>query len=267
MSAESVIGDGNERDQRGQGDLRESEQPDARDLAGEQAARGHARQEHLDDAARLLLDDAGEHHGSVGRDAHEQQDRHDERGRLVVGGAAGHPAQLDVLDGHGRDEREHLVGVDACGHRPVSNREELDRAGHDRPQLLIGLATPLEPARVDDEHVDVSVPDRLLAGRDALVAVYVCLDADRLALRLDGAWQFGRDGTGHTDVLRASTALEHGGQDDHAGDDDDHHDQRREEGTRTAPLAHLSDRDEPGLARAVHASTAWRNSSDNVGGW
>ena len=41
----------------------------------------------LDDAARLLLDDSGQHHRAVRRDRHEQDDGHDERGRLIVGAA------------------------------------------------------------------------------------------------------------------------------------------------------------------------------------
>ncbi len=36
---------------------------------------------------------------------------------------------------------------------------------------------------------------------------------------------------------------------------------------RPAPFAHFPDRDEPALLPAVHATTAWRNSSDSVGGW
>ena len=33
------------------------------------------------------------------------------------------------------------------------------------------------------------------------------------------------------------------------------------------PLAQLAAGDEPALVRGVHAATAWRNSSDSVGGW
>ena len=199
---------------------------------------------------------------------HEQQDGHDEGGGLVVGGAARDRAELDVLDRNRRDEREHRVGVDACGRGPLPHCDELDGAGDDRPQLLVGLASPLEPASVDDEHVDVAVADGLLAGGDGLVAVHARVDADCVALRSDGARQFGGDGdrSGRCPSCLLPL-LEQRRQDDHAGDDDEDHDHRCAEGAGPAALAHLSGRDEPALADAVHAATAWRNSSDSVGGW
>ena len=142
----------------------------------------------------------------------------------------------------------------ACG--AVANRDELDGAGDDGSQLLIGLASPLQPLAVDDEDVDVAVADGSLACGERVVAVDACVDVDRVALCLDGLGQFGGDGTGHADVFGASAAAQQRGQDDDAGDDNDHHDQRREEGPRAAALAHLSRRDEPGLPGAVHAATA-----------
>ena len=35
------------------------------------------------------------------------------------------------------------------------NGDQLDGAGDDGLQLLVGSALPLQPSRVDDEHVDV----------------------------------------------------------------------------------------------------------------
>ena len=49
------------------------------------------------------------HHGAVGRDGHEEQDGHDERGGLVVGASARHVAELDVGDRHGGEEVGELV--------------------------------------------------------------------------------------------------------------------------------------------------------------
>ena len=39
------------------------------------------------------------------------------------------------------------------------------------------------------------------------------------------------------------------------------------EGAGPAPLAHLPPGHQPGLPHVIHAATAWRNSSDSVGGW
>ena len=50
-------------------ELREPEQPDPDHLAGEQVARPHRRQDQLDDAVVLLLDDAGDHPLAVDRQA------------------------------------------------------------------------------------------------------------------------------------------------------------------------------------------------------
>ena len=108
---------------RGDGDLGEAEQPDAGDLAGEQAAGRDAGEEHFDDPARLLLDDAAEHHGAVGGDGHEEQHGHDERRCLVVRAATGDLTELDVGD---RDRSEQLpttcVAADPRGRGAVAGR-------------------------------------------------------------------------------------------------------------------------------------------------
>ena len=59
------------------------------------------------------------------------------------------------VDGNGRHQREQVVGVDAGGRGPFPNGDQLDGAGDDSAQLLVGAARPLEPVGVDDEHVDV----------------------------------------------------------------------------------------------------------------
>ena len=163
---------GDERDQSGEADLREPEEPDAGDLAGEQAACRHASEEDFDDTARLLFHDPGEHHGAVGRDAHEQQDGHDECGRLVVGSATGDPTQFDVRDPDRSHDCEHFVGADAGGRGPLADRDQLNGTRQDRTQLFVGLAPPLQPLSVDDENVDIAVADGLLPGGQGLVAVH-----------------------------------------------------------------------------------------------
>ena len=123
---------GDQRDRGGCRDLGEPEEPDAGDLAGQQVAGWHAGEEDLDGPARLLLDDAAEHHGAVGADRAEQHEGHDERGGLVVRAAARHLAELDVGDGHGFDDREEFVGADPGGCGAVARRR---RAGWRRSRL------------------------------------------------------------------------------------------------------------------------------------
>ena len=155
----------------------------------------------------------------------EEQDGHDERGGLVVAAAARDLAEFDVLDRDRRDEREHLVGADACGRCPVLDCDQLDGAGDDGPEPLIGFTSPLEPLRVDDQHVDVSVADGLLARRDTRNGARVpgCRRS-RSAFRMARGSSVGME-----PVIPMSFVppllLEHGRQDDHADDDNDHHDQ------------------------------------------
>ena len=63
--------------------------PDAEDLAHQQVARPDRGQDHLDDPALLLLDDAGEDPGAVREDADEHEDdpgvREDDRGHVLLG--------------------------------------------------------------------------------------------------------------------------------------------------------------------------------------
>ena len=175
-----------DRDERGGGDLGEAEQTDAGDLAGQEVAGGHAGEEHLDGAAGLLLHDAAEDHRPVGADGAEENQGHDEGGRLVVGAAPGDLAELDVGDRHRLDHGQQLVGVDARRRGPVADGDELDGAGGDGLELLVGLPLPLQTAGVDDEHVDLLVADRLLAGGDGVVAVDADRGVDRVALSFAG---------------------------------------------------------------------------------
>ena len=259
---------GDERGQRGHGELGEAEQADAGDLAGQQVAGGHAGQQHLDDPAGLLLHDAGQDQVPVGDDGHEQQHAHDRGGRLVVGAAPGGQAELDVLDGHRGDQGEQLVGIDPGGRRPLLDGDQLDGAGDDGAELLVGLAPPLQLLRVDHEHVDVLVADGLLPGGDVVVAVHAHGDVDGVALVGDGA-QAARLGTAPVKPTSLATApvSSIAGHGDHGDDDEQHDHQPGAEASRAAALAQLPEGDQPSLPQAVHAATAWRNSSDSVGGW
>ena len=176
-------------------------------------------------------------------------------------------AELDVLDGHRGHQREELVGIDAGGRRPLLDGDQLDGAGDDRAQLLVGLAPPLQPSRVDDEHVDVLVPDGLLAGGDVVVAVHAHGHIDGVALVGDRPRQRFWRSAGQADIPGARARVDHVGQHDRGHHDDDHHHQAGQEAPGSAPLADLPEGDQPALPQPVHAATAWRKSSDSVGGW
>ena len=214
---------GHEGDDRRRGDLDEPEQADAGDLAGEQVAGGHAGEEDLDGAARLLLDDAAEDHGAVGADGEEQHHRHEEGGGLVVGAAALDLAELDVDDRHGLDDGEQLLGVHPGGLGPVADSDELDGTGHDRLELLVGARAPVELPCIDHQHVDVAVA----YGGSAVGACVVVVDADcgvdGVTLGLHGAGESRRCCPGEPDVFGAGAGAEHGGQGDGGGDRQEHH--------------------------------------------
>ncbi len=133
--------------------------------------------------------------------------------------------------------------------------------------MLVGLPTPLQPSRVDDEHVDVALANSLFPGGDVVVAMYLDRFADCLALVADRPRQLLGDVAGQPDIERASAAVEQRRHDDHGEDDEQHDDERCPERTRSAPLAHLPDRHQPTLLQVAHAVTACRNSSESDGGW
>jgi hypothetical protein len=112
----------------------------------------------------------------------------------------------------------------------------------------------------------VALADGLLGGGEAGVEVDAGRDPGGLCLLGDGGRQRGGSGAGDANVPGAG-GLEQGGQDEHGGHAHDQEDDRCLEGAGPAPLAHLPPRHQPGLPHAVHAATAWRNSSDSVGGW
>ena len=116
----------------------------------------------------FFLDHAAEDHGAVGADREEEDHGHEEGGGLVVGAAALDLAELDVGDRHRLDDGEQLVGVDPGGLGPVADGDELDGAGDDRLELLVGALAPLELPGV--HHEDVDVPSRMAASPAARVS-------------------------------------------------------------------------------------------------
>ena len=167
---------------------------------------------------------------------------------------------------HGDAPGHQGAGADARGGGPLLHRSQLDGAGHHGLELLVGLAVPLQPPRVGHEHVNLALPDGLLAGGQAGVEVDAGRDVGGLCLLGDGGCQRGGGRAGDADVP-GTAGLEHGGQDEHGGHADDQEEDRCLEGAGPAPLAHLPPRHQPGLPHAGHAATASRNSSDSVGGW
>ncbi len=166
----------------------------------------------------------------------------------------------------GAIERGEILGPDSRGGRAVLHGDDLNGSGDDRLQLLVGASSPLQLLRVDDEQVDVAIADGLFAGRQRVVVVDTGPDVDSAALRSYDVRQRSRDGPGETDVLRAPTGVDQRWERDHSDHRDDHDHDRGDERPGSASFPQLALRDQPGLARAVHAATASRNSSDSVGG-
>ena len=168
--------------------------------------------------------------------------------------------------GTGATSGEQLVGIDPGGCRPLLHGDQLDGAGDDSTQPLVGLAAPLQLLGVDHEHVDVLVADGLLPGSHVVVAVHAHRHVDGVALVGDGTRQLGGDVPGEADVFGDGAGVDHRRHGDHGDDDEQRDHDPRPEGLGSAPLAQLPEGDQPTLPQAVHAATAWRNSSDSVGG-
>ena len=244
------------RDERRGGYLSEAEQTDAGDLAGQEVAGRHAGEEYLDGAAGLLLHHAAENHCPVRADGAEENQGHYEGGRLVVRGAPGDLAELDVGDRHRLHHGQQLIGVDARSSGAVADGDELDGPGGDGLQLLVGLPLPLETAGIDDKHVDLLVADRLLTSGDGLIAVDADRGVDRVALSFEGGRQFLGDRAGEADVLGARARVEQRRERDGCRHRDQHQHDRQEEAAGAPPLADLAPRDQPALPDALHAATA-----------
>ena len=178
----------------------------------------------------------------------------------------GDRTEFDAGDGHRCQQGGQGAGADARGGGPLADGGQLDGAGHHGLELLVGLAVPLQPPRVGHEHVNLALPDSLLAGGQAGVGVDAGRDAGGLGLLGDGGRQRRGGRAGDADVPGAA-GLEQGGKDENGDHAHDHQQDRCLEGAGPAPLAHLPPRHQPALPHAVHAATAWRNSSNSVGGW
>ena len=158
-----------------------------------------------------------------------------------------------------------FVGDAGCA-GPVFDGAELDGGRHDGFELLVGSSLPFESAVVDDEDVDLAVPDGLFSLGEVCVVVNACLRADRVALAVDRRAERRGRGADEPDVLRFA-GLDQAGERDRGDDGHDHDHEGGQEGAGAAAFPQLAFGDEPSLPKAVHAATAWRNSSDSVGGW
>src|SRR5262249_11465366 len=117
------------------------------------------------------------------------------------------------------------------------------------------------------EHGNVSVAQRLFPGGRAAVAVGTDCHVDGFTLVDDGARERDGGGAREADVPGDAAGLDHRGYDDGGDHDGERARKPRPEGLRPAPFAYLAAGYQPALPHAVHAATAWRNSSDSVGGW
>ena len=235
----------------------------------EQGASPDAGQEHLDHAAGLLLQHPGQHHLAEDADTEEQYDGHNQDGHLVARATARDRTQFDAGDGHRRQQGRQGAGANArCG-SPLADGGQLDGARHQGLELLVGLAFPriLQPPRAlgDDVGVEAPLADGLLAG-EAGVGVYAGRDAGGVGLLGDGGRQRRGSRSGDADVPGAA-GLEQNGKDENGDHAYDHQHHRRRQ-ARDRLRSRISRLATSQPCRAPFMSlTAWRNSSDNVGGW
>lgn len=148
----------------------------------------------------------------------------------------------------------------------LADGEELDGAGDNCLKLLVGGPLPLQGAGVDDEHVDCAIADGYLAGGNGVVLMDPDGGTFGLALSLYGGRRLGWNRAGQADLFGVGAGVEQGGKGDSSGHGDEHQHQRDEECAGAAALAHLANRDKPDLAYLVHPDTAWRKSSESLGG-
>jgi hypothetical protein len=128
-------------------ELPESEQPDSDHLAGEEVARPHRRQDQLDDAVVLLLDDAADHPLPIHGKGHEQEQGGHERdeGRGIGGSGVERferchrqlrcRRQLAAKRAHGRVRDGGELRVHVCAEdEPVvaQEQERIDIVCHER---------------------------------------------------------------------------------------------------------------------------------------
>jgi hypothetical protein len=176
-------------------------------------------------------------------------------------------AEFGAADRHRCEQGRRGLWADACGGGALAHRGQLDSAGHGGLELLVGPALPLQPLSTCHEHVQAALADSLLPSGKAAVTVHPGGDPGGMGLSGDGGRQAGGCRAREADVPGAAAGLEQGGDDEHDGHRHDHQGDRGEKGPRPGPLADLPPGHQPALPHPVHAATASRNSSDNVGGW
>jgi hypothetical protein len=131
-------------------------------------------------------------------------------------------AEFDAGDRYRGQQGRRGGGADACGGGPLAHGDQLDGAGHDGLEPLVGLAWPLQPLRAGHEHVGAALADGLLAGGETGVVVHPGRDPDGMGLFGDGGCQRGGRGSGQADVPGAAAGAEQGGHDQHGSHGHDH---------------------------------------------
>ena len=229
-----------------------AEQPDPDHLAGEEMARLDCRQDQLDDAVALLLDDADEHPLPVDRD----RDQHE----------------------HGADQGDSHLGIGAlpggrlerCGHQLGCRWQMPAHAAHcrvcDGGELGVDVRPEHEPVLAQKENgIDVLCGERATSGGRRGDDLHPHLRVKRLRRApergLDPAWRGGH----HRDAV-GLLAVEHLPCQTRRGDDAEQEQGRDDEGAASQALADLALRHEPDRAPPAHGATSSRKSSAREGG-
>ena len=146
------------------------------DLAHEQVARPHGRQHDLDDAALLLLDDAGQDGEPEAEDADEDEHRADVGDEESTRVAFGIRLQRHDLGRH--LDRAELTRVDAGIDQELLHPQRRDAGRHDLDEpVVLGLVeADLARSRQVGRHVDDDVD--LLGGEGSVRAGVIGVGRD-----------------------------------------------------------------------------------------
>lgn len=212
-------------------------------------------EQHLDDAGRLLLHHAHQHHVPVRLDRDEQHDDTDARcgdaRRTIV------VLRLDepVVEHHRTEQLGQLLLINAETGRPVHDDRRLHGRAHDGRVDVVGLVLP-QHGPVEQGEVDVAVSDRALG-----VGLVVELDDADVGVegvaRLDQRLHQRRGRLHEADVELATTvvAAEDRREHDQRNRADHEHDRGDDERARARPEAELARRHQLGRAH-VHRSAS-----------
>jgi hypothetical protein len=215
--------------------------------------RSHRRQDQLDDAVVLLLDDAADHPLAVEGQRHEEEQAgrvgHEDRGvaRLLLRRKQGSGCQFGL------------------GWEMATKRT--DSRVRNRRRLCIDLRAEDEPVIGEEQQrVDLFVLERLPSGprRGDHTKLHLRV-VERLRRTLESRGKTGRHGRDHCHPV-GRAGIDQAGEQHRAADQREDEERRGEKGLAAQPLANLAPGNEADRPWPAHRATSSRKSSASEGG-